>query len=124
MRVTVEVLATKRGPLFEVDRDRGRGLSLRNASTVLGDLGFESLLPLLRARTVDDVDQALDRWVEPVNNVVIADTTGAVRSVQAIVGALAWRQSAPVLEVLGDVGETDRESAYELGGTLAALVMG
>src|SRR5688572_7765590 len=52
------------------------------------------------------------------------DTTGAVRSVQAIVGALAWRQSAPVLEVLGDVGEAHREAAYDLGGTLAALVMG
>ncbi len=52
------------------------------------------------------------------------DTTGAVRSVQSIVGALGWRQAAPVLEVLGDVGESDRESAYELGGTLAALVMG
>ena len=52
------------------------------------------------------------------------DTTGAVRSVQSIVGALSWRQAAPVLEVLGDVGEADRESAYELGGTLAALVMG
>jgi NAD(P)H-dependent FMN reductase len=52
------------------------------------------------------------------------DTTGAVRSVQSIVGALPWRQAAPVLEVLGDVGEADRETAYELGGTLAALVMG
>ena len=52
------------------------------------------------------------------------DTTGAVRSVQSIVGALGWRQSAPVLEVLGEVGEAERESAYELGGTLAALVMG
>ncbi|MDR7251065.1 NAD(P)H-dependent FMN reductase [Nocardioides sp. BE266] len=51
------------------------------------------------------------------------DTTGAVRSVQSIVGALPWRQAAPVLEVLGDVGETEQESAYELGGTLAALVM-
>ena len=52
------------------------------------------------------------------------DTTGAVRSVQSIVGALPWRQAAPVLEVLGEVGQADRESAYELGGTLAALVMG
>ena len=51
------------------------------------------------------------------------DTTGAVRSVQSIVGALPGG-SAPVLEVLGDVGEPERESAYELGGTLAALVMG
>jgi NAD(P)H-dependent FMN reductase len=52
------------------------------------------------------------------------DTTGAVRSVQSIVGALPWRQAAPVLEVLGDVGQEQRDAAYELGGTLAALVMG
>lgn len=51
------------------------------------------------------------------------DTTGAVRSVQSIVGALPWRQAAPVLEVLGEVGEEQRAAAYELGGTLAALVM-
>ena len=77
--VAVEVWATERGPLFEVDVDRGRGLSLRDAATVLGDLGFSALLPLLRARTVDDVDAALDAWVEPGNNVVIADRHGAVR---------------------------------------------
>ncbi|MGZ4454068.1 MAG: flavodoxin family protein [Nocardioides sp.] len=51
------------------------------------------------------------------------DTTGAVRSVQSIVQALAWQQSAPVLEVLGDVGEAERERAYDLGGTLASLLM-
>lgn len=77
--VTVEALATERGPLFEIDRDRGRGLAVRDAPTVLGDLGFDALLPLLRARTVDDVDRALDAWVAPVNNVVIADRSGAVR---------------------------------------------
>ena len=50
------------------------------------------------------------------------DTTGAVRSVQAIVQALGWQQSAPVLEILGDVDETERTRAYELGGTIAALL--
>jgi NAD(P)H-dependent FMN reductase len=50
------------------------------------------------------------------------DTTGAVRSVQSIVGALPWTQAADVLEVLGDVGEAQRAAAYELGGTLAALL--
>ncbi|WP_309648578.1 NAD(P)H-dependent oxidoreductase [Nocardioides sp.] len=50
------------------------------------------------------------------------DTTGAVRSVQSIVQALPWTQAAPVLEVLGDVGADQRDAAYELGGTLAALV--
>ena len=51
------------------------------------------------------------------------DTTGAVRSVQSIVGALPWVQSAPVLEVMGDVTDTDLASARELGGTVAALLM-
>jgi len=50
------------------------------------------------------------------------DTTGAVRSVQAIVQALGWRQAAEVLSVVGDVDEEARAAAYELGGTLAALL--
>jgi len=51
------------------------------------------------------------------------DTTGAVRSVLSIVGALGWKQGYDVLEVLGDVETAHRESAYELGGTIAALTM-
>lgn len=50
------------------------------------------------------------------------DTTGAVRAVLSIVGALGWRQSAEVLDVLGDVGEPELAAAYELGGTIAALL--
>ena len=50
------------------------------------------------------------------------DTTGAVRSVLSITGALGWKQAAGVLEVLGDLDESHDESAYELGGTLSALL--
>ena len=50
------------------------------------------------------------------------DTTGATRSVLSIVGALPWRQAAPVLEILGEVGERHQEAAYDLGATLAALL--
>ena len=50
------------------------------------------------------------------------DTEGATRSVLSIVGALRWRQAADVLEVLADVTEEHRESAYELGGTISALL--
>ncbi|MGW1053334.1 penicillin acylase family protein [Streptomyces sp. NPDC002521] len=52
-------------------------LALRYPPRVTADLGFSALLPLLRARTVQDVDRALDAWVEPVNVVQAADTTGA-----------------------------------------------
>ena len=43
------------------------------------------------------------------------DTTGAVRSVETIVGALPWRRAAPVLEVLGDPTDEQLAAAYELG---------
>lgn len=57
----------------------GNGLSVRTSSWVLGELGFDALLPLLRACCVDDVDRAFDHWVEPVNNLVIADRAGTLR---------------------------------------------
>ena len=52
------------------------------------------------------------------------DTTGAVRAVLSITGALGWRQGFDVLEAMDDVAETDLEAAYELGGTIAALLSG
>jgi multimeric flavodoxin WrbA len=51
------------------------------------------------------------------------DTEGAVRSVLSIVGALGWKQASDVVAVLGDVDDAALEGAYELGATLAALVM-
>ena len=51
------------------------------------------------------------------------DTTGAVRSVLAITGALGWKQSAALLEVLGDVDAGMTQAAYELGATIAAQLM-
>ncbi len=50
------------------------------------------------------------------------DTAGAVRSVLAIAGALPWRQSTETLEVLGEVTDTHVASAYEVGGSIAALI--
>lgn len=74
----VEVVVTARGPVFSGSVDEGRGLSLRAASLVLDDLGFDAVLPLLHARSAADVMRALDDWVEPVNNVIAADRDGAV----------------------------------------------
>jgi multimeric flavodoxin WrbA len=51
------------------------------------------------------------------------DTTGAVRSVLSITGALGWKQGYHVLEAMGDVADADLEAAYELGGTIAALLV-
>ncbi|MFJ2782517.1 MULTISPECIES: penicillin acylase family protein [unclassified Streptomyces] len=99
--VVIEVIETDRGPVIfdavagpeasgpgappETSGGAGDGpvgdgvlhaLSLRHPPRVTGDLGFGTLPALLRARTVADVDTALDGWVEPVNVVLAADTGG------------------------------------------------
>ena len=75
----VGYVRTRRGPLLTGSVEEGSGLSLRTASDELADLGFDTFLPLLRARSAADVMAALDGWVEPVNNVVAADRSGDVR---------------------------------------------
>jgi penicillin amidase len=85
----VEVVVTGHGPVFHGDVGDDHVLSLRAASLVLGELGFDCLLPLLRSRTSADVEQALAGWVEPVNNLVVADVHGDVR--HRVVGAVPQR---------------------------------
>ncbi len=50
------------------------------------------------------------------------DTTGAVRSILSITGALGWVQGYDVLEAMGDLTAANTEAAYELGGTISALL--
>ncbi len=50
------------------------------------------------------------------------DTTGAVRSVHGIVGALGWTQASADVEVLGDVDDDARARVRELAATIAVLL--
>ncbi|MGV9242127.1 penicillin acylase family protein [Streptomyces sp. NPDC003710] len=108
--VEVEVIETPRGPVISggpqdtgTDAPTGRNtdtttrtgqdtplaVALRHPARVTGELGFDALLPLLRARSVADVDRALDRWAEPVNVVLSADADGGV--LHRVAGAVPLR---------------------------------
>jgi multimeric flavodoxin WrbA len=52
------------------------------------------------------------------------DSTGAVRAIETITTGLQWQAAAPVLVVSGPVDKAAREAAYELGGTIAATLIG
>ncbi|QIK65496.1 penicillin acylase family protein [Nocardioides sp. HDW12B] len=88
---TVEVVETPAGRVVQGEPG-GTAYSLRTPSYALGDLGFEALVPLLRARSVADVERALEHWVEPVNNLLVADRAGTVR--QRVVGRVPLRHDA------------------------------
>ncbi|MFF3530250.1 GNAT family N-acetyltransferase [Streptomyces rubiginosohelvolus] len=115
----VEVIETDRGPVI-IGGDPGAGdeaadvagseaadvapaadgtfISLRYPPRVTGELGFDVLPALLRARTVADVDTALDRWVEPVNVVLVADTAGS--TLHRVAGHVPARPYANRLRVV------------------------
>ncbi|GAA1742627.1 penicillin acylase family protein [Aeromicrobium alkaliterrae] len=80
--VDVEIIVTRNGAIVHGGPGE-RSYALRTPSFALRDLGFSALVPLLHARTVDDVERAFAAWVEPVNDVLVADTTGAVRHLTA-----------------------------------------
>ena len=72
--VEVAWTETPRGPLV-TDRH-----SLHWPARVDADLGVASWRRLLRARTAREVAAAFDGWVDPVNRVLTADSTGTVLS--------------------------------------------
>ncbi|MFE5772623.1 penicillin acylase family protein [Streptomyces sp. NPDC056485] len=90
--VEVEVLETARGPVIVHGDTADQTLSLRYPPRVRRDLGFAVLPALLRARTVADIDRALDGWAEPVNVVHAADTEGGL--LHRVAGAVPLRDPA------------------------------
>ncbi|MFW6690522.1 GNAT family N-acetyltransferase [Streptomyces sp. MAR4 CNX-425] len=117
--VRVEVVETGRGPVFAGGPEGGgdgewEALSLRYPPRVYGDLGFSALPALLAARRVADVDAALDRWAEPVNVVLAADTEGGL--LHRVAGAVPVRDEA---NLHGAVPAW--ESAYEWRGRYAPM---
>ncbi|HEY0560100.1 MAG: hypothetical protein JWM48_1114 [Mycobacterium sp.] len=57
-------------------------------------------------------------WVHGNN-----DTTGAVASVRKVTTGMAWREAFEPVSVLNEPSEEDLGRCYELGGTLAALLL-
>jgi multimeric flavodoxin WrbA len=52
------------------------------------------------------------------------DTTGAVRAIDSIAGALAWRRVSEPVAVRGQPSQADLDALWELGATVAASVAG
>ncbi|GAA4082343.1 hypothetical protein GCM10023066_13320 [Nocardioides kongjuensis] len=87
----VEVLVTDRGPVVLGGPGEPDTYSLRTPSHVLGDLGLDAILPLLRARTSADVTAAFTGWVGPVDNLVVGDRHGATE--HRVVGRIPERDA-------------------------------
>ncbi|MGE3536757.1 MAG: penicillin acylase family protein [Candidatus Tectimicrobiota bacterium] len=73
----LEVVTTRHGPIIAGQPQRGTGLAFSHTGTRSGTAWADSVLGMLRARSADELEEAMREWTEPVNNVVYADVQGA-----------------------------------------------
>ncbi len=76
--VTVPVWVTRHGPVVHGNPDNGHALVLKWTGTHRPNRGFEVMPAMLTARTAAGLAAAQDGWVDPVNNLVCADTGGHI----------------------------------------------
>ena len=76
--VAVDCWQTAHGPVVHGDPRTGLGISLRYTAIDGAKPAFECLAPMLRAATVTELFEAQRTWVDPVNNLVAADTSGNI----------------------------------------------
>jgi penicillin amidase len=76
--VEIEVTVTDHGPIVLGDPRTGHAIAVRYTATAEPNPTFDSLLPMLRARTAAELEAAMKPWVDPVNNLVFADVQGAI----------------------------------------------
>ena len=74
----VECGMTARGPVVIGDTRAGVGLALRSTGLEAPGGSINCVLPQLLAGSVGELDALLVNWIEPVNNFVLADTTGTI----------------------------------------------
>jgi penicillin amidase len=76
--VEIEVVATHHGPVVIGEPRHGHALACAYTSLAPGNSTFDAFVPMLRARSADELDRAMRPWVEPVNNLVFADVDGHI----------------------------------------------
>jgi penicillin amidase len=76
--VQIETWQTRHGPIIHCDPRSGPALAFRYTATDGPIPAFEALRPMLLARTVAELHASQRDWVDPVNNLVSADTSGNI----------------------------------------------
>jgi penicillin amidase len=104
--VEIECFETERGPVIFGDPARGSAVVLRSTALVEPSTGLSVLAPMLAARDVDELDEVMRSWVDPVNSLVSADVDGNVS--YRTVGRIPVRDPANAWgPVPGGAGEHD-----------------
>ena len=76
--VEIESWATAHGAIVLGDPRQGHAIAFRYTATAEPNATFDAILPMLRARTALELEEAQRSWVDPGNNLVFADVDGHI----------------------------------------------
>jgi penicillin amidase len=76
--LVVDCFETHHGPVVFGDPTSGPALAMCSTALAEPSSGLNVLLPMLRTRTVEELDGVMRHWVDPVNNLVSADVDGHI----------------------------------------------
>ncbi len=76
--VHIDCLTTRHGPVVLGGLEQGVGVALQSTGLIEAGGSLRTIMALLTAKRVADIDVALADWVEPANNFVFADTAGDI----------------------------------------------
>jgi penicillin amidase len=76
--VEIETVATHHGPVIVGEPRHGHAIACAYSAIVGPNSTFDAIVPMLRARSADELEAAMRPWVEPVNNLVFADVDGRI----------------------------------------------
>jgi penicillin amidase len=75
---TVDTWTTEHGPVVHGDPRSGMAISLKYTALQAGRQPFDGLRAMVSASGVEELFEAQRTWVDPVNNLVAADTAGNI----------------------------------------------
>ena len=76
--VELDVTVTQHGPIILGEPAGGRGIAFKYTATVEPYLGVEAVRAMLKAKSTDELDESMRTWVDPCNNLVMADVHGNI----------------------------------------------
>ena len=76
--VEIDVVSTRHGPVVVGAPASGHAITLRYSALDRPNPGFQCLVPQMLATSVAEMDDAMRDWVDPCNNMTMADASGTI----------------------------------------------
>lgn len=76
--VEVDITITQHGPVVLGTPEDGHAITMHYTALDHPNLGLTTMLPMLRATSVDEMDEAMRAWVDPCNSMTMADVHGNI----------------------------------------------